>query len=56
MYPQSNGFQYNDTLYRLVRLRNNELSKQLHDTTFVHKESMDYSVGSRVVLFFFLKS
>ena len=40
------GFQCNDTLYRLVVLRNIELSTQLHGTTFINKESIDYSVGS----------
>lgn len=40
------GFQYNDTLYRLVRLRNIELSTQSHGTTFINKESIDYSVDS----------
>lgn len=40
------GFQYNDTLYRLVRLRNIELSTQSHGTTFINEESIDYSVDS----------
>lgn len=39
-------FQYNDTLYRLVGLRNIELSTQSHGTTFINEESIDYSVDS----------